>query len=103
MLKQLLLMSWLCLPVSAGAQENADQVSVSVSYADLDLSGQAGQQRLDARVRAALHKACEGGDEFSLSGKLAKRQCMSVAKGAAAAQVAAALASARNRTDLASK
>jgi UrcA family protein len=103
MLKYLLLMSCLCFPVAAHAEEDGDQVSVSVRYADLDLTQEPGQRRLEARVRAAVAMACGNGDEFSLKGKLAKRRCVSVASRSSAQQVAAALSRANDRMHLAAK
>lgn len=103
MMKPVLLIAFLCLPVAAEAQERAAQQSLSISYADLDLSSSSGERSLRWRVEAAITRACDNGDEVTLAGIIANRHCADVARSSVEPQISAALAQARDRMRLASK
>lgn len=51
---------------SASAQARTTK-SVEVSYADLDLSSDAGQNILDGRIKGAVRKVCGGYERMNLS------------------------------------
>lgn len=51
-------LSTLSLALIAGPASAADTISVVVPYADLDLTTDAGQAKLDARIDAAIDQIC---------------------------------------------
>lgn len=62
-------------PVSA-AERDASPLSVRVSTADLDLSGEAGVTALDRRIKAAVHEVCPFQPTTNLWTVMANRACM---------------------------
>lgn len=48
----------------------------TVSYADLDLASEAGRDRLDRRIRAAVREVCGDATTFDLARRSAVRDCI---------------------------
>lgn len=74
-------------PAIAG---DAKGKSVAVSYADLDLSSEAGQKVLQRRLESAARRACDY-DSTRTGSRIksqSKRQCLSVARRSAQTQFA---------------
>jgi UrcA family protein len=77
---------------------HAQQASVSVGYADLDLTSASGVQRLDRRIDAAIRKVCgERTGQKPLSTMLAIRRCDRLARGDVDAPRRVAIARARGQ------
>ena len=76
-----------------------------VSYADLDLSTQAGVRTLDRRIRIAVQQACGPISDFDPAGKNRTRECVELTLADARAQrdVAIAAASAPSQVQLAAQ
>ncbi len=74
-------------PASAGAQ-------LVVSYADLDLSSEAGVRALDRRIWTAVEQACGAVSDFDLAGKNQVRDCQDQTLALARAQRDHAIAAA---------
>lgn len=92
--------------VPAFAQDSAPQPERSrvVSFADLDLSSESGQSKLDRRIRAAANEVCGTASDADLEGKNDVRQCRTDTYKLASRQVAVAIASAQgSQTVLASR
>ena len=85
-------------PISAGGQ-------LVVSYADLDLSSEAGVRTLDRRIRTAVQQACGPVSDFDPAGKNRARDCQEQTLAAARAQrdVAIAAAATPSQVQLASQ
>jgi UrcA family protein len=80
------------VPAAAGT-------SVGVKYSDLDLSTQAGQQKLERRIDSAAREAC-GMDEVRtgrFTPSTAQRQCYQQTKASVGEQVAQAIAGGNSR------
>lgn len=76
----------------------ATGVSVSVSYADLDLSGEKGRRVLDARVNRAAKTVCGGRPDIrNLTAMAAFNECMQQTKQGFAAQRLAAVEAAEEK------
>ena len=96
MTKSVLLIPMLTATLSASAQ--AQELSVSVGYADLDLSSEQGVARLDHRIDAAIETVC--GDRLgqqALSKVLAIRKCAKDTRGDVAGPRQIAIAKARGQ------
>lgn len=65
----------------------AEEVSVTVSYADLDLTTAAGSAALDARIEAAVKDVCPKPDVRDLSARTAWRECVTTARAGAKEQL----------------
>ncbi len=81
----------------AALAQDADQPSVKVSYADLDLSQSAGRTELDRRIARAVDLVCQG-DQSSIADLTRARAleaCRTAARTSADRQVAAILSGAR--------
>ena len=89
----------------AFAQDNAPpERSRVVSFADLDLASEAGQSKLDRRIRAAAKQVCGTASDADIEGKNEVRACRAETYGQASRQVAVAIASAQSsQTVLASR
>jgi UrcA family protein len=76
-----------------------------VSYADLDLSTEAGVRTLDRRILTAVQQACGASSDFDPAGKNRIRECQAETLAQARAQrdVAIAAAAAPNQVQLASQ
>ena len=76
-----------------------------VSYADLDLTTEAGVRTLDRRILTAVQQACGATSEFDPAGKNRIRECRAETLAQARAQrdVAIAAASGPNQVQLASQ
>jgi UrcA family protein len=85
--------------VSAGASaQTAEQnVSVAVSYADLDLNGSAGQATLARRVHRAALQLCRDSTSWDPMRPLLVSRCLADAKRQAQSQIATAIAGVRPR------
>jgi len=78
------------LPVTAHATET-ETVSVAVPYADLDLTSEAGQATLDARIDAAVKEVCARPDTIrDLKAMNAWAACRKSAAASATEQLGAA-------------
>lgn len=91
--------------VPAFAQDNAPpERSRVVRFADLDLSSESGQSKLDRRIRAAANEVCGTASDADLEGKNDVRACRADTYSQASRQVAVAIASAqKSQTVLASR
>lgn len=58
----------------------ADEVTVSVGYADLDLTAPAGSAALDQRIDAAVRKVCAKPDMLNLKAMTAWEECKASAR-----------------------
>lgn len=77
---------------------HAQEASVSVSYADLDLTSAGGVQRLDHRIDAAIRSVCgERTGQKPLSTMLAIRRCDRLTRGDVDAPRRVAIARARGQ------
>ena len=74
-------------PISANGQ-------LVVSYADLDLSSEAGVRTLDRRIRTAVQQACGPVSDFDPAGKNRVRDCQDQTLALARAQRDVAIAAA---------
>ncbi len=74
-------------PISANGQ-------LVVSYADLDLSSEAGVRTLDRRIRTAVVQACGPVSDYDLAGKNQVRDCQDETLALARAQRDVAIAAA---------
>ena len=74
MTKSIALLPLLAAALSVSAQ--AQEVSASVGYSDLDLTSEAGVTRLDRRIDAAIEGVCgDHRDQRQLSAALTVRKC----------------------------
>lgn len=73
---------------------------VRVSYGDLDLTSEAGQETLSKRIRGAVKQVC-GRPQPSASGYLQNRNCKLAAMAGAHSQMRVAIAKATERKALA--
>ena len=91
--------------VPAFAQDNPPpERSRVVSFADLDLASEAGQSKLDRRIRAAAKEVCGTASDADVEGKNDIRDCRADTYSQASRQVAVAIASAqKSQTVLASR
>ena len=74
---------------AAAAPDAAEHPSITVPYADLDLSRSEDQQRLDRRIRRATERLCPSAP-LELTAALEMRRCRRLAAARAEAQVHAA-------------
>ena len=78
----------------------AEKTEVRVSYSDLDLASDAGQDTLNQRIRGAVKRVC-GRIEPSSAGYLEHRACTRAAFAGAQSQMKVAIAKAGERKALA--
>jgi len=77
----------------------ADIVTRHISYADLNLASSAGENTLNARVGGAVRSLCDeavGGEDGSLTGKLATKHCSTSVWDQARPQISSAAERARD-------
>ena len=72
---------------SLAAPAAAEEVSVIVSYADLDLSSPAGSAAFDARIAAAIKEVCARPDVRDLKARTAWQECKAAARASAKEQI----------------
>ena len=63
------------IPAAASAQAGLVQQTHEVSYNDLDLTSEAGRDRLDERLRLAVKQVCGSADSRDLREMLQVRRC----------------------------
>ncbi len=80
----------LAFAATPAAAEELATTTISVSYADLDLTAPAGQATLEGRVSAAIQRVCGKPDTRNLKSMTAWQDCTSAAREQAASQVALA-------------
>ncbi|HWH22495.1 MAG TPA: UrcA family protein [Allosphingosinicella sp.] len=85
------LVSAVAIPATAHAQDR----SVAVSYADLDLTSAAGVAQLDRRISGAIGRVCGKADHLDLEAITDLRSCRASAQARVSEQRAIALAAAR--------
>jgi UrcA family protein len=95
MLKSFGIAALLLTAASSNAQGSGSAATVRVSYADLDLSGPAGQAALASRLRHASETVCPGQESSQLAEMTAARRCARQASQDAAGRAAIAIARAR--------
>lgn len=78
-----------------GARPHADQLSVVVSYRDLNLASAAGERTLSRRVGSATRHVCAPLDIGGVSGKQIVSSCIDFAWDGARPQIARAVLRAR--------
>jgi UrcA family protein len=83
----------------AFAQDAADDVQLKVSYADLDLTAQAGLSVLDHRIAIAVKQVCGDADMRNVVEWKAMKACRNQAQQTAQSTRDAALASVRSQRD----
>ncbi len=86
--------------VTVTAPRTADETSVRVSYADLNLALASDQSRLDRRVGSAIRDVCGASDYYAartLTNFAHYRICTAKASDSAQSQMAAAIARAQNQ------
>jgi len=81
----------------------AQQRSIAVSYADLNLLQDDGVARLNSRVKYAAKTICDVGDYQPLTRMLEGRQCFAGAMGRARIDIAAVVAQVRSGERLAAR
>lgn len=91
----------LATSMAAASPSARDTVQAHVSYADLDLSNEAGVRTLDRRVRNAVRKVCGSLNGVPLSQRRAVAQCYASAQQAAERNVETVIARARMDRQLA--
>ena len=64
------------LSAPAMAQDAPDQRAQVVSYADLDLSSEAGRRALDRRIHVAVKEVCGTASDADVAGKNQVRRCL---------------------------
>ena len=89
--------SSLIAPTVAEAQQGGvEQFSERVSYSDLNLATDAGQQRLDQRIASAVRSLCETGGR-DLRSRILQAECIDRARQSADRQVRLAVVAYRNK------
>lgn len=78
----------------AAAQGVPAQATLAVSYADLDLTTEAGVRTLDRRILTAVQQACGPTSDFDLAGRNVARACRADALERLSAQRQTAIAAA---------
>lgn len=82
----------MCLSGAFAAPAAAEEVTVSVSHGDLDLTTEAGRKALETRVAAAIKVACVKPDSRDLKTMQSWESCKSAAKSGAEEQLAKSFA-----------
>lgn len=82
---------------------NADLISTTVSFGDLDLSTSAGQERLHARLTTQIRRMCAVESPLDLRMAQLRSACIASASRNAEVAVARAVAAATRQSELAAR
>jgi UrcA family protein len=74
--------------VAIATPASAETQSVKVTYADLDLSRQAGMAELESRIHAAAKKICGKTEVRNVSDGAAHQRCMDETQASASVEIA---------------
>jgi UrcA family protein len=81
---------------NAAMANSVETVSKAVSYADLNLSTEAGQERLEMRMKSAVNEVCGTPNSRSLEEKIQINKCRQTAMKSAARNMDIAIAKNQN-------